>query len=278
MKVRNLIFSAAALAIGVAAFTIGSQAQGPLWDKVIVNLPYSVTVGDRTIEPGEYAIRQLPSPGGASRVLLIYKDDFKFETSAMTIPTLDNNTPEDTKVVLHHIGNDYYFDKIWIQGKNYGYEFILPDAVKARERERMQAINVAARYESVPAEDQSVSAQTTTSNETDTTVRSESSESTVASNQSTAPDTTSQNVPSPDTTSQSATTTQESTVAQDTTSQNQDMNRQDTTADRSSDQSDLSANRDMNAGRSMPETSANWLLMLLGGGVLTGAGVAFRRR
>jgi len=68
-------------------------------------------------------------------------------TSTMTIPTLDNNTPENTKVVLHHYGDDYYFDKIWIQGKNYGYEFPLPDAVKSRMRERMEPYTVAATYE-----------------------------------------------------------------------------------------------------------------------------------
>ena len=44
----------------------------------------------------------------------------------MTIPTLDPNTARDTKVVLHHYGSDYYFDKIWVQGKDYGYEFPLP--------------------------------------------------------------------------------------------------------------------------------------------------------
>ena len=148
MNFRHLIFAAGALVVGLASL----QAQGPLYDKVMVNLPYTITVGDRTLQPGDYVIRQLPSQAD-SRVLLIYSDNgMKFETSAMTIPTLDNRTPEDTKVVLHHFGPDYYFDKIWIQGKNYGYEFPLPDSVKARQKERMEPINVAARYESVPAE------------------------------------------------------------------------------------------------------------------------------
>ncbi len=87
----------------------------------------------------------------------------KFETSAMTIPTLDNNTPSGTTVVLHHFGPDYYFDKIWIQGKNYGYEFPLPNSVKERERERMQPVNVAATYQSTTAsEENTQTAQNTT--------------------------------------------------------------------------------------------------------------------
>jgi len=138
MRVKNLVLTAGALVLGFAAFTaVTAVAQGPLYDRVIVNLPYTVTIGDRTLAPGEYVIQQNRSEGGGQRVLLIYSDQgMKFETSAMTIPTLDNRTPEDTKVVLHHYGPDYYFDKIWIQGKNYGYEFPLPDSVKARQRER----------------------------------------------------------------------------------------------------------------------------------------------
>jgi hypothetical protein len=240
MKVKNIIRSAAALAIGVAAFTTVSKAQGPLWDKVIVNLPYSVTVGERTLDPGEYSIKQLSSPGGAQRVLLIYKDDMKFETSAMTIPALDNNTPEDTKVMLHHIGSDYYFDKIWIQGKNYGYEFVLPDAVKARQRERMEPVSVAARYESTPTEaPQPEVAQVTRE------------ESTVAQTQ-----------PAPAPVAEPAPVQEQAPV----------------TTPEPAPEPQVTAQNDVQAERTMPETSANWLMMLLSGGVLSGAGLALRRR
>src|SRR5207244_5961609 len=94
-----------------------------------------------------------------------------------TIPSMDNNSPDSTKVVLYHFGNDYYFDKIWIQGKNYGYEFVLPDEVKARERERMAPVNVAATYEAAPKE-------TTTTTAESTTTKTE--ESTTAQNQQSA--------------------------------------------------------------------------------------------
>src|SRR5262249_15152920 len=145
MYVKNLLIAAGALAI----LTIPVLAQGPLYDKVIVDLPYTVSIGNKVLQPGNYVIRQNPSEGGSSRVLLIYSDKGRhYETSAMTIAALDTLTPKDTKVVLHRFGNDYFFDKIWIQGKNYGYEFPLPESVKSRERERMQPVNIAARYES----------------------------------------------------------------------------------------------------------------------------------
>jgi hypothetical protein len=69
------------------------------------------------------------------------------ETSVMTIDTMDKKAPEDTKVVLQQIGDDYYFDKVWIQGKNYGYEFVFPESVRSRQREVQQSRNLPARWE-----------------------------------------------------------------------------------------------------------------------------------
>jgi hypothetical protein len=249
MKLGTFATAAGALALGLAWWTTPGYAQGPLWDKVEVNLPYTITIGGRTLQPGEYVIRQNEDPSGGSRVLLIYSDNgMKFETSAMTIPTLDNNTPSDTKVVLHHFGNDYYFDKIWIQGKNYGYEFPLPNSVKEREKEEMQPVSVAAQYQSVPA-------QTTTT--------------TTTTAQNTAPP------PPPATTTQEttppATTTQETTAPAATTPATPPATTQPQTTMPPATESNT-------ANREMPHTSADWLMMLLGGGTLSGLGMALRRK
>ena len=174
------------LGLGVIGVYMAAVAQGPLYDKVIVDLPYPVTINNQRLEPGEYVIREMQS-AAKTRVLQIFKDGgTTFETSAMTIPTLDNNTPEDTKVVLHKVGNnEYYFDKIWIQGKNYGYEFVLPEEVRNRQRE---SSTVAGRF--VPMNQQSTTSSTTTPADTAATTgtaaaRSTVNDSTTASNQTT---------------------------------------------------------------------------------------------
>src|SRR5512141_3042406 len=105
MKIGTMFITAGVMALGLAAWLTPSKAQGPLYDRVNVNLPYSVTIGDRTLQPGDYVIQQLRDNGGGSRVLLNYAYNvMKFETSAMTIPALQGTsmTPESTKVVLHH--------------------------------------------------------------------------------------------------------------------------------------------------------------------------------
>jgi thiol:disulfide interchange protein len=253
MKVRNIALSASALLIGMVGSFVAVRAQGPLYDKVIVDLPYTVTVRGTVLPPGHYVIRQHESTSN-SRVLHIFSNEgMKLETTVMTIPTLDNNTPEDTKVILHHFGNDYYFDKIWIQGKNYGYEFVLPDEVKSRERERMAAVNVAATYEAAPAETTTTESATTTT----TTQESTAAQSTAA--QTEQPAQAEQPAPAPAPAPEVVQAQPAPTPAPAPEVESAPV------------QETGSANREM------PSTAANWLTMLLGGGLLSGAGMTLRR-
>jgi hypothetical protein len=268
MKIGTMMITAGMVALGLAAWNTPSKAQGPLYDRVNVNLPYSVTIGDRTLQPGDYVIQQLRDQSGNSRVLLIYSDNgMKFETSAMTIPALDQNTPENTKVVLHHFGNDYYFDKIWIQGKDYGYEFPLPDSVKSRQRERMEPVSVAATYSTTQQQPEATT-NTTTAQNTTTSAATTGQTTSPATNNTTATaqsDTTTQ---SPATTT-STMTAQNQTATQPSTTQSQSTMPPATTG---------STNENSSANRSMPNTSAGWLMMLLSGGALSGAGFSLRRK
>ncbi len=155
MSFKNNLITTGALAAGLAIGSIGAFAQGPLYDKVIVDLPYSVTINNTVLQPGHYVIRQMDDGGTNSRVLMIFGDDgMKLKATSLTIAALDINTPEKTSVILHHLGNDYYFDKVWIQGKNYGYEFPLPNSVKGRQREQSQPYTVAATYQPTPQKEE----------------------------------------------------------------------------------------------------------------------------
>jgi hypothetical protein len=242
MKVRIFLLAAGALAIFLALSHPVTRAQGPLYDKVTVDLPYTVTIGEHVLQPGSYIIRQMDSPGGASRVLTFHSDNgMEFETSAMTIPTVDPTTRDDTQVILHHFGNDYYFDKIWIQGKNYGYEFPLPDSVKARERERMEPVTVAATYQGVAPEQQ----------------------------------TTAQTTPPP---AEPAPQTAQTQPAEPEPQAPAVAEIQPPAAAEQPAPAETQPAPVETADREMPATSAGWLMMLLSGGMLSGAGMALRRR
>lgn len=122
-------------------------AQGPLYDRITVNLPYPVHVNGTTLPAGDYDIRQHESTAGGSRVVHFFTDrGMQLETTAMAIPTVDNRTPSETKLVVERFGSDYYLNKIWVQGKDYGYEFPIPDDVRNRQREASAPATVSATY------------------------------------------------------------------------------------------------------------------------------------
>jgi transglutaminase/protease-like cytokinesis protein 3 len=211
---------------------------------------------------------------------LIYSDNgMKFETSAMTIPALDPNTPENTKVILHHFGNDYYFDKVWIQGKDYGYEFPVPDSVKARMNERMEPVSVAATYSTTQQQTDTTTTNTTTASSatngqmtsgaaTNGQTTTAANNPTTTTNTTTAQSTVTQTPTTNTMTAQSQTTVQPSTVPSTTQSGN--------TMPASTMRSDVDTSG--SANRSMPNTSAGWLMMLLSGGTLSSVGYALRKR
>jgi hypothetical protein len=245
MTGKQFATAASTFVLGLGLWLTPGQAQGPMYDRVDVNLPYAVTLGDTTLQPGDYTIKELPSQN-KERVLLIYSDKgVKHEATVMTIPAYQNQTPDDTKVVLHHYGPDYYFDKIWVTGKNYGYEFPVPDSVKARQREREQPVSVAASYQAPPTQTAAAPAPAPAPVPEPRPQVAENTPPAAA-----AP------APAPP----------ENQVAQNTPPPAP---------------ADNSANRDATPAadnKTLPSTSAGWVMMLLGGGGLSGVGYFLRKR
>ncbi|HUB78690.1 MAG TPA: hypothetical protein VMB03_07845 [Bryobacteraceae bacterium] len=251
MTIRNFVPAAAAFfVLGAAGFFTPTASAQPMWDQVKVHLPYSVTIENKTIPPGNYWIKQLDNPEGNSPVLLVYgKNGMHFKTSALTIPTMDVKTPTKTDVTLQHIGDNYYLYKIWIAGKNYGYEIPLPKNVRERATEAASI--------SVPSEPSSSSETTTTTN----TATSESNNQTSTTTAEATPPT----PPPPAPATQPAANPPQEEQAPPL-------------APPPAASADNSANREAQPAPSMPTTSAGWLAMLLSGGTLSGFGMMLRRR
>lgn len=274
MKIGAITNAAAVIALGLAAWA-PIQAQ-PLYDRVNVNLPYTVTIGDKTLQPGEYTIQQLQTTGGDNRIVLIYGNNgMKFETSAMAIPALDPNTARDTKLILHQVGSDYYLDKIWIQGKDYGYEFPLPNSVKSREKEMAQAVSVPAQYSTSQSSATSESASNTANQQP----ANNQTETKQAVNTSPQTDNTTPQTTTPPVETTPPPVTDNSTSAQNAQPQQyQPQNSADRSADMNANNTPSATTDQTTDTTSMPHTSAGWLMMLLTGGTLSGAGLSLRRK
>jgi LPXTG-motif cell wall-anchored protein len=250
-----------------------------LRDKVIVELPYRVTLNDKaTLEPGQYTINQTGDSGGGRYVLQIRKDDIEHEALVQSIPATDNNTKEDTRVMLHKLSDgSYMFDKIWVQGKDYGYEFPLPDAIRDRERERMTSSAITARYE--PGKDATQEGQPAQTAE-------ERSKAAITDQSGTTASTPAQ--PVNPTTTETDTEAARAASPADTAANQPGSDR--VAAQPQTQQPDVTGNQPAEtqvprttpgedvAPEELPQTAANWLTMLTAGLSLMGGGLALRRR
>jgi len=241
------------MALALAMWITPSLLQGqPMDDRITVNLPYSVTVGEKTLPPGDYTIQRLPNNGG-SRVLLFYSDNgMKYETLALPFAALDINTARETKLVLNHVGDDYYIHKIWVQGKDYGYELPMPKSLKARRTEQM------AKVTTVPAETVQVNTETT--------------EETAANRAVTEPEKETEKAETEIAQNYEQPVTEPAPVQADNTA---DRAAEDDAANRAAEEQTPAATP---APAKMPKTAAGWLTMLLSGGALSGAGLMLRRK
>jgi hypothetical protein len=117
------------LSIALAAASLLAHAQS--FNEVQVNLPYAITAGSVVVPAGHYEIRPVadqPDTFG------FFKDGMicKSIVHAMRIENL--NADVDPTVVLKAIGDHYQLSQLWIDGMT-GYQFILPRAAKAGEKE-----------------------------------------------------------------------------------------------------------------------------------------------
>ena len=121
-----------ALALFVTAVSAFALAAGR--DKVKVQFEHPVHVNNQVLPPGHYTIEEMGGKENNNNVLEIYTDGGqKFETSFMTIDAMKRNpSPKETKVVLERIGNDYYLDKIWMKGRQFGYQVPLSEQAKSQ--------------------------------------------------------------------------------------------------------------------------------------------------
>jgi hypothetical protein len=142
MNIGRLTFGACVLAITAT----WSMAQSYTLDKVpppmnandafVLQLPHPVVVGRRVLQPGRYTCQQLYIAGSDLPVLTIRGDDGVNVNIAATIsPTFTAFAPADTQATYYHIGNNYYFNRIWVQGLNYGYKFRLPKNLRRQAAE-----------------------------------------------------------------------------------------------------------------------------------------------
>lgn len=100
-------------------------ASAHVMDIVKVTLPHDTTVGTAQLPAGEYTIRGLSDDSSSSSTLQIRSETGGYVAAVvLRIYEPANKRAEHTQVLLRRDGDRYQMDKIWLQGQEYGYEFL----------------------------------------------------------------------------------------------------------------------------------------------------------
>jgi len=136
---KRIVTATLAMAFAVLPAPHNLNAQQIASDRFQVALSHPVTIGNKVLQPGNYSIEPVNIAGGDAPALSISLIDANygrtFETTAMIVPTAQTSIQAETRVILRHVGRNYYFERIWVKGLTYGYDFPLPKGVKGRGRE-----------------------------------------------------------------------------------------------------------------------------------------------
>ena len=120
----------------LAAAAVSFQAKAESFDHIDIHLPYIVMAGQQQLAPGNYLLQRISD---TANIFAVYKDGTTFQTFLMAVPATRVEPSGRTELTLRTDGRDFVLDKVWITGSTTGYEFLSPESVKARERERRAA-------------------------------------------------------------------------------------------------------------------------------------------
>jgi hypothetical protein len=90
----------------------------------ITNIPFSFIVGGKTLPAGEYTVE--PNRRDFDKVWLVQSRDGRTSCLFTTMPVRANQTQEETKLVFHKYGDQYFLSRIWTPGGNTGRELLMP--------------------------------------------------------------------------------------------------------------------------------------------------------
>ena len=114
MKKRILVLASLLVLCSFAA-TQAARAQEPL----SVNIPFAFAAGETTLPAGEYRVQKMDGNGA---VLLIRCTEPKASILVVTNSTGGGKQQEQSKLVFHRYGNNYFLSQVWNAGYRSGRE------------------------------------------------------------------------------------------------------------------------------------------------------------
>jgi len=79
-----------------------------------VNIPFAFSVEDHSLPAGEYLVLTVTP----ERSIRIVSDDGKHSAIVNTLPNYAKSPSENSRMVFHRYGNEYFLAQVWTGGQN----------------------------------------------------------------------------------------------------------------------------------------------------------------
>jgi len=103
-----------AIIVLAGVLVVGAQAQTSGAQRVIANVPFAFTVGQKTLPAGRYTITVL-NPSSDRKTLQVRSMDGHSSAIVLT-NSIDGNAADNTKLVFDRYGDRYYFAQAQMAG------------------------------------------------------------------------------------------------------------------------------------------------------------------
>ena len=110
MKSARTLITIALLFTAVSLFAQTTPSQRLM----TVNVPFSFAAGDQFLPAGEYLVLTV-TPERSIRIVSI---DGKHSAVVNTLPNYASQPSENSRLVFHRYGDDYYLVQVWTAGQN----------------------------------------------------------------------------------------------------------------------------------------------------------------
>ena len=112
-------FTVLNLLLMLTAVSVAAQSE-----RSKIAIPFSFIVGQKTLPAGEYTVA--PNRRDFDKVWLVQSGDGLTSCLFTTLPVRAHQTQEETKLVFHKYGDQYFLSQIWTPGGNTGRELFMP--------------------------------------------------------------------------------------------------------------------------------------------------------
>ena len=108
------------LLLALTAVSVSAQSQR----STAIQIPFDFIVGRKTLPAGAYTVE--PNRRDFDKVWLIQSSDGQASVLVMTMSAQAGQTQENTRLVFHKYGAQYFLSQIWTPGGSTGHELTMP--------------------------------------------------------------------------------------------------------------------------------------------------------